>query len=356
MKVKYFLQAAAFLFVLLALTVASGADRDYWPTKNWRTSPPEQQGLDSGVLENMNAYVKEKLPLTSSVLVIRHGYIVFEEYYKGNKDDLRTLWSVTKSITSALIGIALKEGRLKSIDQKMIEHFPEFESADLNPDVNNITIRHLLTMSSGFGTNDLGTTNTKTIEYMLNQPLRSEPGKDFAYNSTNAHLLSMIITKTTGSTALDFGMKYLFKPLGISNLKWDDVGYTMGGYGLKMTARDLAKFGFLYLNKGRWGKKQIVTQEWVQESTRMWVEIREETLTGWGLEWLERSTKYGYLWYVDITGGHHSFFAEGAGGQFIHIIPDLDTIIVITTGQIWGSDSKYFSVIDNFVLPSVVKE
>jgi CubicO group peptidase (beta-lactamase class C family) len=260
-------------------------------------------------------------------------------------------------VTSALIGIALGEGRIKSVDQKMIEYVPEFKSADINPDVNNITIRHLLTMSAGFGPDDEGTTIPDQIEFMLKQPLKNEPGKVFAYNSTNAHLLSLIITKTTGLKALDFGKKYLFEMLGISNLQWDEeYGHTVGGYGLQLTSRDMAKIGYLYLNKGRWGGSQILTQEWVEESTQMRMKIPEEILSGWVRELLEHSTTYGYLWWVDITGGHPSFFLVGFGGQFIHVIPDLDIVLVITTVQMGGPYSKYFSLIDNFVVPSVVNQ
>jgi CubicO group peptidase (beta-lactamase class C family) len=186
----------------------------------------------------------------------------------------------------------------------MIEYFPEFEITDINSDANKITIRHLLTMSAGFGPDDAGTTSPDQIKFMLNKFLKNEPGKIFAYNSTNAHLHSMMITKTTGLRALDFGKKYLFKPLGISNLQWYELsGYTVGGYGLQLTSRDMAKVGYLYLNKGRWNRRQILTQEWVEDSTRMQVKIPEE-ITGWVREYMERSVAYGYLWWVDITDGH----------------------------------------------------
>jgi CubicO group peptidase (beta-lactamase class C family) len=167
----------------------------------------------------------------------------------------------------------------------------------------------------------------------------------------------MIITKTTGLKALDFGKKYLFKPLGISNLQWDEArGHSVGGWGLQLTSRDMAKIGYLYLNKGRWGRRQILTQEWVEESTQMQVKIPEEIPSSWVRELLERSTTYGYLWWVDITGGHPSFFVVGHGGQFIHAIPDLDIVLVITTVPMGGSDSKYFAIIDDFVVPSVIKQ
>jgi len=174
---------------------------EYWPTEEWQTSSPEKQSMNSEQLRQINEYVKEKLPSTSSVLVVRNGYIVFEEYYRLEKDDIRTLNCATKGITSALIGIALKEGYIDSIDQRMIDFFPEFDTEELNPQVREITIRHLLTKTTGFGPDLLGIAFPDKIQNMLESPLRSEPGDEFAYNSTTSNLLSMIITKTTGLMA-----------------------------------------------------------------------------------------------------------------------------------------------------------
>lgn len=347
MKKKYFLISAVSICAFLFWSIAICNDRDYWPTKDWRSSPPEKQGMDSKMLGNINDYATEKLLNVSSALVVRHGYIVFEEYYIGSKEDLRALLHATKSITSALIGIALKEGYLKSIDQKMIDFFPEFVSADLNPDVNKITIRHLLTMTAGFGKDFYGTINPNWIKDMLNKPLMSEPGKDFRYNATSNNILSMIITKATGMKSLDFGKKYLFQPLGISNIQWEEMyGYTYGGLGLQLTSHDMAKIGYLYLNDGRWGNKQILAPEWVEVSTHFQIKVPESQK--------DANEDYGFQWYVFSTGGHHSYTAWGADGQFIYVIPDLDIVTVIT-GFSADAGSQYLSIIDNFVIPSILK-
>jgi CubicO group peptidase (beta-lactamase class C family) len=348
MKAKYLLQTIVFFSVFFVLAAARGAERDYWPTNDWRSSPPEQQGMNSKVLEKINDYAGEKKQQMGGVLVVRHGYIVFEEYYSGSKEDLRTLYSVTKSVISALIGIALEEGYLKNIDQKMIDFFPEYVSTDLNPEVDKVTIRRLLTMSAGFG-RDIGTGITKPawIKDRLNKPLKNEPGKMFSYDSTNSNILSMIITKTTGLEALDFGKKYLFGPLGISNLKWEGMyGYTYGGFGLQLTARDMAKIGYLFLNGGRWGETQVLAPEWVAESIRVQIEVpTSDTLK-------TLNADYGFHWWVFSTGAHPSYTAWGFGGQFIHVMPDLDIVTVITTyGATLGS--QHLLIIENFVVPSV---
>jgi len=346
MTVKRILQASIFFSVLLVLSVAISSDRDYWPTKNWKPSPPEKQGMEPEILGQISSYVKETCPNPGSVLIVRHGYIVFEEYFSGGEDDLIQLYCVAKSVTSALIGIALKEGYLKNIDQKMIDFFPEFVSDDLNPQVNNITIRHLLTMSAGFGRSDMGIMTPDLIKDMLNHPLETEPGQEFSYNTTSSNILSMIITKATGMKALDFGNKYLFKPLGISTIRWEDAsGYTYGGLGIQLTPRDMAKIGYLYLNNGRWGKKQILRHEWVAESTRLQIDVPKSQKAA--------NADYACHWWVRSTGGYHSYFAWGAGGKFIYVIPDLDIVAVTTTYET-VSDLKYLSIIDNYVVPSVL--
>ena len=346
MKKKSLFISTLFLSVLLILSVAIGSDRDYWPTKKWRASPSEKQGLDSEVLGQLSSYVKETCPNPGSVLIVRNGYIVFEEYYIGSEEDLSQLACVTKSVTSALIGIAFKEGYLKSVDQKMIDFFPEFVSDELNPKVNEITIRHLLTMSTGFGRDDMGIMNPDLIKDMFHQPLPTEPGQEFSYSTTSSNILSMIITKATGMKALEFGNKYLFKPLGISNIRWEDAyGYTYGGLGIQLTTRDMAKIGYLYLKNGRWGKKEILTPEWIAESTHVQIDVPKSQKT--------TNENYGYHWWVRSTGGCQSYFAWGAGGKFIYVIPDLD-IVTVTTTYAAVSDLMYLSIIDNFVLPAVM--
>jgi CubicO group peptidase (beta-lactamase class C family) len=313
--------------------VAIGDDRVYWPTKKWKTSPPQKQGMDPEIIGQISSHVKKKYPGTYGILIIRHGYIVYEEYFRGDEDDLRQLMCVTKSVTSTLIGIALNEGYLESVDQKLIDLFPDLLSADMNSQVNKITIRHLLTMSSGVELTSHDPSNMK-----LMRSYSSEPGLIFHYNDTEPQILSMIITKVTKLTALDFGKKYLFKPLGISNLRWEDIyGYTNGGQSLQLTLRDLAKIGYLYLTNGRWGKKQILSPDWVSESTRTQIDVPRDV---WD---------YGYLWWTYQINAHRVFIASGGGAHRVYGIPDLDIIMV--TYAAW--DAGYDKMIEEFVIPAV---
>jgi len=346
MKTRTLVTIIILLSIVFLLSAIEYTYAKYWPTKKWKTSTPEKQAMNSSQLQQINEYVKEKLPATRSVLVVRNGFVVFEEYYTGDQDDRGTLWSATKSVTSALIGIALEKGYLDSIDQKMVDFFPEFETEALNPQVREITIRHLLTMTAGFGHDSMGLSNPDHIGTMLESQLQTAPGQVFAYNSTSSNLLSMIITKATGMTALEFGESYLFEPLGISNLDWTDIfGYTIGSQSLSMTTRDMAKVGYLYLNEGIWGKRQIIPKEWVEESTQTQVEVpnNEQVI----------DEDYGYQWWTLSVNGHSAYAAWGYNGQHIYVIPDLDIVIAITA-TMGGSTAKYLSIVDKFVVPAVM--
>jgi len=332
------------LLVFFVLLSGKTLLAEYWPTKDWQSSPPEKQSMNSEQLKQINEYVKEKLPDTTSILVVRNGYIIFEEYYQREKGDLRALGSATKSITSALIGIAIQEGYVAGVDEKMISFFPEFDSEALDPQVREITIRHLLTMTAGFGPDLLGIAFPDKIQSMLESPLKSEPGDEFAYNSTASNILSMIITKTTGLMALEFGEEYLFDPLGISDLRWSDmILYTYGSMGLRLTSRDMAKIGYLYLNEGMWDGLQIIPKEWVVESTKKQIEVIDSEL------WI--GDGYGYQWWITSANGHPCYVAYGGDGNHICVIPDLNMVIVITAG---GFTKKYLQLIDKFIVPAVM--
>ena len=199
--------------------------RDYWPTNGWRGSTPEEQGMNSRYFDSLQEHVKEDLPHMRSVLVIRHGYIVFDETFQGAPNDEQNVFSVTKSVISALIGIALREGYLKSLDQKAADFFPEYVSSDTDPQIKKITLEHLLTMTSGLEQ------ETSFIKSTLKQPVSGEPGQAFHYSDAAVHLLSGILTRTTDMTALEFGNIHLFQPMGIALPTWktDPQGNNLGG-------------------------------------------------------------------------------------------------------------------------------
>ena len=306
--------------------------RDYWPTARWCESSPEEQGMDPTRLFGLDTYIKETRPYLNTLLIVRHGHIVFERYYKDyNLSSYQLLHSVTKSVVSTLIGIALKEGYLKNLDQKWEELLSEYFTPKTDPQKRHITIRHLLKMTSGLNPDFLaypgrfGDTSEDWARYAIEMPILAHPDQLFMYSSLGSHLLSVMLTKATGMNTLDFAKRYLFTPLGIDtdeqagfSWKTDPLGYPIGGTWLHLKARDAAKFGYLYANNGMWDGKQIISAEYVHDSTR------EHTRGGH-----PEGTGYGYHWWVTEVAGHHSFYAAGYGGQYIHVFPDLDTIIVL---------------------------
>lgn len=258
MKKSNFLVA---IILFIALTVIPILNLGCTAKRDWSISEPEEQGMNSEILGQITDHVKEDLPGTTSVLVIRNGYIIFEEYYVGDRNTQRHLWSVTRSFTSALIGIAIDQGYIKSVDQKVLDFFPEFKSENLNPYIEDLTIFHLLTMTSGF--NDITNIkkNLKEMKKMLEYSDHLPPGSTFLNDGNCSHLLSMIITKATGETLEEYGKKYLLDPLGIKDYSWNGVyGYTFGSSTLYLNSRDLAKFGYLYQEQGTWGKNRLFLQ------------------------------------------------------------------------------------------------
>ena len=320
------------------------ARRDYWPTEGWQEATPEEAGMDPALLSELSQHIEEGMPQIFSVLIVRDGYLVFQ-YYQDPYfiENPRSVQSITKSFTSALIGIALREGYLSSLDQKMIDFFPEYDSADLDPRLREVTLRHLLTMTAGF-TYPSGT-GQPPIEAKLQEGMISEPGQSFAYDGGATQLLSAILTKTTGMTALEFANEYLFGPLGISNLWWgeqDEGGYSNGAYGLIMVPDEMAKFGYLYLNHGVWDGEQIIPRDYVEESTQAHSEGGPP-----------ENAAYGYQWWVTTVEEHPAYFAAGYGGQYIYVIPDLDTVIVITSNS-----GRYYEenigLVDTYIVPAII--
>jgi CubicO group peptidase (beta-lactamase class C family) len=285
---------------------------------------------------------KQSLPV-DAVVVVRHGCIVFEAYPNQTygPEDRHILYSVTKSITSALIGIAIEEGFIESVDQKVVDFFPDKTIANLDARKQKMTIEHLLTMSSGFeweGPDDghhtwgAAVRSGNPVQYILDQPMANEPGVEWYYNGGCSHLLSAILTKTTGYSTLDFAHEYLFKPLGIWSVRWprDPQGIYYGGQDIWLTPRDMAKFGQLYLNNGIWEGKQVVPAEWVALSAETYFSYSQGG--------------YGYQWWTWPESG--IYYASGAYDQRIYIVPDLDMVVVITADN-KASDLKEGEVRSN---------
>jgi CubicO group peptidase (beta-lactamase class C family) len=348
---------SAFAFLTEFADCEQPKTREYWPTSGWKTSTPEMQGMDSAKLSIAEEFIQNRLPDAYSLLVVKNGYLVFEKYYRsGNPERVATVHSVTKSVTSALIGIALDQGYLSRVDQKMIEFFPEYVTSELDPRKKEISLKHLLMMSAGFKWNDWGPIlfdwylSSDWGEFTIQLPLENNPGDKFNYNSSVSHLLSIILSQSTEDSSLDFAKKNLFEPLGIQSAFWhqDPQGYTIGGFGLGLSARDLAKIGFLYLNNGYWNGQSIVPEHWVKESTRQWMFVNS----------VYGPTGYGYQWWIKAVDGCGSYRAWGRRGQFITVVPKLDLVIVVTseTQQPHPPTSVHYSPLFDLVASSVKRE
>ena len=264
-------------------TPASADQTTYWPDHDWRTSTPEEQGLDSALILAMLQEIQTKNLPIHSLLIIRHGYLVTEVYFPPYQREFKhPLFSMTKSVTSALVGKALQEGRLKDVQQKVLDFFPDIAREVTDPRVKDLTLEHLLTMSAGFNTNTMPDLSSKaaaagTVKHILTyDSILARPGTSFYYDSGLPHLLSAIIQKTTGLTLQEYAQQKLFDPLGISNVSWaaDPQGVTIGSTGLRLRSPDLAKLGYLYLHHGRWNGTQVLPEEWVTASTRKQIDTQ----------------------------------------------------------------------------------
>jgi len=309
---------------------------NYWPTQGWQASTPEAQGVDAGKLEAMFQAIDEQDINLHSVLIVRHGYLVAETYYPPyGPGTSHVQYSVTKSVVSALLGIAIQEGYVESIDQPALSYFGDWTVDASDPRRQAMTLEHLLTMTSGMQWDDSrdidGLWRSRDwVQHMLERPMADPPGTRFTYNSGNTHLLSAVIQLTTGQTAQAFAGEHLFGPLGIrpGDTRWetDPHEFSIGGWGLYLTPRDMAKLGYLYLKEGTWEGRQVVPAAWVRASVEPRVAV-DDAQEPWGLH-------YGYGWWVHELS---AYAAHGRAGQFIFVLPDLDMVVVFTS-ELEGTD------------------
>ena len=291
---------------------------------DWKISTPEAQGVDSRKLLEMFQDIQAKGGGgLHSLLIVRNGYLIAEGYLAPyHKETLHNVKSATKSILSALVGIALEKKYLKSLDQKVSDFYPEYVS---DPRKKEITLRHLLTMTAGLAWSyDQETTSPVSptdLESWKVVPMRDAPGEKFEYNTMLAHMMSAILTKASGKSTKEFADTFLFRPLGISDEKWsqDNKGIYIGGSELFLRPRDMAKFGLLTLNKGVWNGRQIVPRAWVEESTSPKLSIGPD-------RYYPTVIRYGYWWWIP----DRSYQARGYNGQYIIIRPDLNMVVVVT--------------------------
>jgi CubicO group peptidase (beta-lactamase class C family) len=324
---------------------------DYWPTREWKSTAPEAQGMDSELLAKMIDDISANKTNIYSVLVIRNGYMVTEAYFHPYTRDTKVhIQSITKSVIGMLVGKAINLGAIKSVDETLVSYFPGREFANPSKEKESIRLSHLLSMSSGLDCQEFSSTSPKMeqsagwVQFMLDLPVTSTPGKSFGYCNGNAHLLSALVEKATGMNTREFANQELFRPLGIAPVEltdWgrDPKGYTIGGYGLHLRPVDLAKLAFLYLQNGKWDGKQVIPADWVAVSTTQQVEK-------------EDGSGYGYLWTVYPKAGHYA--ALGLGGQQIHVFPGKNLIVVVTGGlEAYAEAPEIEKMLNEYILPSI---
>ncbi len=360
MRQKFLLIIWCTIFVLPLSAIAQSdpPTRDYFPTDGWQTSLPDQQGMDTEILTGLTEEINENLPYVLNMTVIRHGYVVYEEYFGGaNENTLLSVRSVTKSVMSAIVGIALENGDIESLAVTVSEALPEFFANGANAEKADITLRNLLMMRSGLGwdeTNrqilDLWQSQDDQIEYVLNLPLDSTPGEEWHYSTADSHLVSAMFENLTGRSLLDYGTEFLFNPLGFGEVDWleDSSGYNIGGAELYLTPRDMAKFGFLYLNNGWWDGVQIVPSEWVELTTT----AQDEEIYYYGYQWWRGEHEF--------FGEYEAFVALGYGGATIFVHPELDLIVVTQSSYFVdvdtadGQERMMYELIGNYVIPAIL--
>ncbi|MDH3600148.1 MAG: beta-lactamase family protein [Candidatus Tectomicrobia bacterium] len=309
------------------------APPDDCPTQEWRRASPESQGIDSTVLVEVLSYIRDKALPVHSLLIARRGYLVMDETFDPYTDGLRhDIASVTKSITATLVGMAIDEGYISTVDAGVHDVLGGFNGRDLKPFKQQMTVGHLLSMSSGLECGyepgepelfEMRKTND-WITYTLALPMRTQPGTEFAYCSSGMHLLSAIVTRVTGQSLEAFAAIRLFRPLGIQDWYWpaDPAGVSHGWGDLQLHPRDMAKIGLLYLYKGQWEGRQVVAADWIAQATRPHVNTSREGVS------------YGYGWWRSELSGLTLIAAQGRGGQRIVIWPEKELVVVLTAGGV----------------------
>lgn len=326
--------AAAIVALLLGVAgAARAADGAVpWPTTGWEVSTPEAQGMSSSALADLVEYGAEHE--MDSLLVVRHGRIVAESYYAPFRPGMRHLAnSVTKAVLGTLAGIAVQSGEIASLDEPVLESFRWRAVANADGSKAQIKIAHLLDMTSGIEWNEPLSTapphsllqmerSDDWVRFVLDRPMAHAPGTTFNYNTGDWQLLSAILTRKTGVDTLAYARRALFAPLGITDVTWrsDPQGIRTGGYGLSMQPRDLAKIGYLYLQRGHWAGQRIVAEAWTDRVFQAPIDMK-----------LGNSPQFRYAngWWA--IPDKRAYLAVGFLGQLIIVLPDADVVAVVTS-------------------------
>ena len=345
-----------------------------WPTGGWQSTTPQEVGLDAKILASFDAEIADgKYGYVDSMLVIRHGKVAYERYYEHDyksiyseeartpgalvvndptgpynyfnawwhpyyhKSTLHTMQSVTKSVVSVVIGIAIDRNEFPDLDTPVLSFFEPGEVANVDDRKRRMTIRHLLTMSTGLDWNeDLPYTDPKNafatmalskdwVQYTIDRPMAENPGEAYQYNSGATLILGQVFRKATGFDLEEYALKYLFAPLGIDHYFWKrtPMGLVDTQEGLYVTSRDIAKIAYLILMGGQWDGQQVVSEEWVKASVKPSLNVTDDHSIQYGYKWWLYNYQYKGEDRVAIAG-------SGFGGQAPIVLPELDIVLVFT--------------------------
>jgi CubicO group peptidase (beta-lactamase class C family) len=339
---------------------------DYTPQAGdgWEVSSPAEQGMEPALVTELydDAADLERL---YGLLVVKNGYLVAEKYFnEGSMGQKARIQSATKSIASALVGIALDQGCLTSIGQKMLDSFPEVAGQITDPRKEQITIRQMLQMRAGYPWEE---THAALWEGLMSGhyprlveefPLTADPGTEFQYSNLTSNWLGIIVDRACGMHLKAYAEEHLFSPLSMEAGEWgtDWDGHNNCSGDLHLTARDMAKFGQLYLDDGAYEGNQIIPADWVRESLQTYSEDAWDNIGRF------RDIGYGYHWWSARAGDQHVNFTWGHGGQLIVLVDAFDMVVVTTAdpfylqsdGQSWKHEKATISLVADFVasLPS----
>ena len=340
----------------------------YYPGATWRTAAPKDVHMDATKINAVAERIRNgQIAEIDGLVVVRNGYVVMEQYANGSSAlHLHEMQSVTKSITSLLMGIAIDKGRIAGVTSKALDFFPEYSFQNMDQRKRDVTLKSLLTMTSGinfyedpYPGSPLDQLNRSTGDWLriiFDQPMNAAPGERWQYNSGGVISLGGVIFSSTGMVADQFARENLFEPIGIFGASWfkgNPNGLPHMGGGLLLRATDLARIGYLVLRRGKWNETQIVSESWIRESTAH--HVRNPRSFG------SHPTDYGYLWWLlplDNRSGTDSntdiITASGAKGQWLFIVPRYDLVVAATSNA--AGFSGYIAPADflyDFILPAI---
>jgi CubicO group peptidase (beta-lactamase class C family) len=339
--------------------------RNYWPTHNWRVSKPFDQGMNTEILFNAFKDIQLNNDAFNSVIIIKNGYIVAEGYFHPfNKDYSIQIYSLTKTFIATLIGILLKEGKIKSVNQKVLDLFDAKNVDNLNTYKSEMTIKDLLTSATGLEWGDINSEMKADLDmifemysstndwgkFCFDREVIYKPGTLFNITSAGPQVLASIIQKVTGMNPHDYAKEKFFKPLGITNTLWYKSlsGENAGGQGLSMTPRDVAKLGLLFLSNGYWEDNLIINNEFINEASSIQCETRD-------IHKKDFIIGHGYQWFILSELPYYTYYTFGYLGQSLFVVKNLDLICVTSSNL--PSDQhkkKVYDLFKNYVISSCI--